>query len=79
MTRSLSVIAGEIRENWTHVHPTAVPYLDALAQLNKLTDEYHCDSARSIIGYFLANAQSWHGPVARRIKIELNQMLGAKL
>ena len=34
---------------------------------------------RSIVLYFLANAQQWRGPDARRIKAELKSMLAVKV
>jgi hypothetical protein len=36
---------------------------------------YLCDSASSVVMYFLSNATTWRGPDARRIKAELNGML----
>jgi hypothetical protein len=43
--------------------------------LDKITDNYGCDSAKSIIAYFLCNASSWRGDVAKRVKAELNKMI----
>jgi hypothetical protein len=42
--------------------------------LNSIDDKYGYDSARSIVNYFLANAGTWRGEVARRIKKELKGM-----
>ena len=42
---------------------------------NQITDNYGADSAVSIVAYFLANAQTWRGPEARRIKAELREIL----
>jgi hypothetical protein len=37
------------------------------------------DSARSVVLYFLSNASSWRGDVAKRVKAELKAHLkGAK-
>ena len=33
------------------------------------------DSGRSVVAYFLANAGTWRGEVARRVKKELNAMI----
>ena len=74
-TRTLSEIANEIRKDWSKVYFGAVPYLDAMSQLNSINDNFYLDSGRSIVLYFLANAQTWRGEVARRVKKELNGML----
>ena len=75
LTRNLNVIAQEIRSDWTKVYFGAVPYLDAMGTLNSIEDNYILDSGRSIVAYFLANAGTWRGEVARRVKKELNKML----
>lgn len=83
MSRPLHEIAGEIRRNWrkevsgTQLSPYAEPYLEAMAALSQITDRYFCDSAESIVAYFLSNAGSWKGETARRIKKELQVMLKA--
>jgi len=74
-TRSLFTIAQEIRSNWTKVNFGAVPYLDAMSSLNSIEDKYGWDSGDSIVRYFLSNASTWRGDVARRIKAELKAML----
>ena len=73
--RSLSEIAAEIRKEWYPVNYAAKPYLDAMRQLDKITDDYYADSGESVVIYFLSNARSWKGEAARRIKAELNGML----
>ncbi len=73
--RSLSVIAREIRRDWRPVNYAAVPYLDAMGALEKITDMYYADTADSIVRYFLSNAQTWRGDTARRVKAELKAML----
>lgn len=73
--RSLREIAYEIQSDWKKVYFGAVPYLDAMKSLNRIDDSYGYDSGSSIVRYFLANASSWRGDVARRVKKELNDML----
>ena len=73
--RSLQTIATEIKQDWKNVNYAAKPYLEAMSQLDKITDKYFCDSVSSIVSYFLCNAGSWRGEAARRIKAELNKML----
>lgn len=74
-TRPLSAIAREIRATWPKVYFGAVPYLQAMAQLDSVDDRYGFDDARSIVNYFLANAGTWRGDDARRIKAELKAMV----
>jgi hypothetical protein len=77
-TRPLYQIAKEIKKDWTKVYFGAVPYLDAMSSLDKITDNYYHDSAKSIVLYFLANAGTWRGTVAKAIKAELKKMAGVK-
>jgi hypothetical protein len=74
-TRPLYEIAAEIRRDWKKVYFGAVPYLDAMAQLNSIEDNFYYDSGKSIVVYFLGNAMTWRGETARRIKIELKEMI----
>ena len=74
--RPLSVIAADIRANWPKVYFGAAPYLDAMFSLTSITDDYYADSARTVVLYFLANATTWRGDAARRIKAELKAILG---
>lgn len=73
--RPLYTIAREIRNDWKKVSPCAAPYLSAMTYLNSVDDNYIMDSGRSIVSYFLANAGSWRGETAKRIKAELKAML----
>lgn len=74
-TRALSVIASDIRADWSNVYFGAKPYLEAMACLNSVSDNYYYDSADSVVRYFLANATTWRGETARAIKAELKGML----
>ena len=73
--RKLYEIAQEIKKDWSPVYFGAVPYLQAMGTLSDINDRYGMDSGRSIVAYFLANAGTWRGEVARRVKKELNAML----
>ena len=81
MQRSLSSIAFDIKKTWRNkdgfpnVYFGAVPYLQAMESLDKITDSYYADSAKMIVLYFLANAQTWRGEHAKRIKGELKEIL----
>lgn len=73
--RNLSEIAKEIRADWKNISPYALPYLQAMARLDSVGQRYGVDEGRAVVNYFLANAGSWRGEVARRVKKELNQMV----
>lgn len=74
-TLPLYTIARRIRADWRNVNYAARPYLEAMASLSSVNDSYGFDSGRSIIRYFLCNASSWRGPVAKEIKDLLKSML----
>lgn len=82
--RPLHVIAREIISTWgplqgagqkNGVSRPAVPYIEAMLQLDKITDKYYEDDGKTIVLYFLSNASSWRGETARRIKAELKGMV----
>lgn len=54
----------------------AEPYLAAMMALDSIDDAYGADSGESVVAYFLANATTWRGPVARAVKAELKRRLG---
>lgn len=74
MPRSIKTITQDIKKDWTKVSPYAQPYLDAMLTLESITDHYYLDDAKSIVLYFLANAQGWRGETARKIKQELKDL-----
>ena len=77
--RPLHAIARDIRKDWgSKVYFGAKPYLDAMACLNSINDNYGWDSADNIVRYFLANASTWRGETAKAIKKELKAMIGLK-
>ena len=75
--RPLHEIAAEIKKDWQKVYFGAVPYLNAMRSLDKISDDYYQDSADSIVRYFLANAGTWRGDTARRVKAELKELCKA--
>jgi hypothetical protein len=75
MTRSIRTIAHEVTLDWVKPNYAAVPYLDAMRELDSIRDKYYYDSAESVVRYFLANATTWKGDAARAIKAELKAML----
>ena len=75
--RPLCDIAREIRSDWRPVDYAAAPYLGAMFDLDAITDSYGTDSGVSIVAYFLSNARSWRGDVAKRVKAELRSLLAS--
>jgi len=76
--RPIYEVAWEIKQEWKNVNYAAKPYLDAMYSLDSITDMYGMDDAKSIIIYFLSNASTWRGPVAKQIKVELKKIAGIK-
>lgn len=70
---TIKEIANIILNDWDNVSPYAKPYLSAMRTMNKITDKYGADSGISVVLYFLSNAQSWKGAVAKLVKLELNK------
>ena len=68
-------LAAVIRLDWTKLNFAARPYLDAMDTLEKVSDNYHFDSGRSVVSYFLANSSTWRGETAWNIKVELKQRI----
>lgn len=73
--RPIYEIAKEIKKVWTKPFFGAVPYLDAMQALTDKSSKYGMDSGSSIVCYFLANASTFRGEEAKRIKIELNKII----
>lgn len=74
--RSLANIAWyDWSQGKTGVGFAAKPYLVAMMALESVSDNYGADSGNMIVRYFLSNARSWRGPVAKAIKAELNRRL----
>ena len=74
-TMDLSDIAGLIRRDWKNVNFAAKPYLSAMQSLRSIRDDYGMDRGTQIVAYFLSNARSLNGPVAKLVKKELNRRL----
>lgn len=77
-TRPISQIAREISQDWKKVNYGALPYLQAMYQLNSVNDRYYEDSAKSIVLYFLSNANTYRGETAKKLKAELKTICGVK-
>ena len=73
--RPLYDVANEVRRLWKKPYFGAVPYLSAMGSLTDVRDNYGADSGTSVVLYFLANATTWRGDDARRVKAELKRMV----
>jgi len=82
--RPLYQIASEIRKDWKaqakngKIPEPALAYLNPMETLDSIEDNYMFDSGKSIVLYFLSNANTWKGTKAREIKAELKKMAGIK-
>lgn len=73
--RPIHQIADEIISDWKKPYFGAVPYLNAMRYLGDKHDSYGLDSAKNVVLYFLANANTWRGETARRVKKELKEII----
>ena len=73
--RPIKLIAQDIEMDWGNMSPYAKPYWEAMRELTWITDSYYYDSAESVLRYFLSNAQSWKGEIAKQIKSEIKDIL----
>lgn len=72
---TISEIADVINNDWKNSHISARPYLEAMYHLKSVKDNFYQDSGKSIVIYFLSNANQWKGVVAREVKKELNKRI----
>ena len=75
--RPLYEIADEITAKWRPVYYAAVPYVQAMRRVEKISDMYGADDVEGIVIRFLGNAKTWRGEDAKRIKAELRAQLDA--
>ena len=75
MARLIKEIAQEIKSKWVKPSPFALPYLNAMLQLDTIDDHYYLDTAEEVVLYFLCNATSFRGEDARRLKKELKDLI----
>jgi hypothetical protein len=71
---NLAEIQAIIKKDWgSKVYFGAKPYLDALGMIEG--GMYGADPWQSIVSYFLSNATTWRGDVAKVVKAELKKRL----
>lgn len=71
-------IARVIKKDWKNIFYAAKPYLDAMLEIENINDNYHADSAKTVVLYFLASAGTWKGDTAREVKLLLRKIAGVK-
>jgi len=80
--RPLYEITDEIMDAWpagvSIGRNQAAPYIAAMRELTLVTDMYGMEDGTGVVRYFLSNASTWRGDVARRIKAELRGMIAAR-
>lgn len=75
--RSLAnIIWYDWRQAKSGIYFGAEPYISAMMALETINDYYGLDSGEDIVRYFIANAGSWRGEVARAVKAELRSRVG---
>lgn len=75
---SVAALARLIRKVWAKPYFGAVPYIEAMHAFEKDGDLYGVENAKGICTYFLANATTWRGDMARAVKAELKRRFGLK-
>ena len=73
--RALSVIAAEIKKDWATPTFTAGTYLHSMHFMNDVEERNSGQDGCTIVRGFLKNASLWKGPVARRVKRELKELI----
>ena len=75
--RTFQQIAKDIKSTWLNVYFGAVPYLEAMLELDTTDPDtmYYNDSAENIALYFLANASTFRGNDAKTVKEELKKLI----
>ena len=75
---NLGQLAAICKADWKKPNFAAVPYLNALSQLHSVTDRFYAEDAHGIVLYFISNAGTWRGPLAKSVKAELKKRAGIK-
>jgi hypothetical protein len=58
--------------------PVAKQYVDAMAMLHSVDDNYGLDAAVEVVARFVGVGRSWRGATALRIRVELKGILAAR-
>jgi hypothetical protein len=69
-----AALAMIIKSHWPKMYFGAVPYVDAMRTMGSFNEPYGCDSGWEIGLYFLANANTWRGEVAKAVKARMKEL-----
>ena len=69
--KTIAEIAAIIRRDRKKVNFAAKPYLNAMDCLSDINHQIGFDSGKSVVLYFLSNASTWRGEIAKAVKLEL--------
>ena len=69
--KTIAEIAAIIRKDWQKVNYAAKPCLSAMDCLTDIDHQIGFDSGKSVVLYFLSNASTWRGEIAKAVKLEL--------
>lgn len=72
---TVSEIAHAIAKDWQNISPYAKDYLNAMKTIENIDGAYYAESAKSVILYFLVNANTYRGENARAYKALLKKMV----
>lgn len=73
--RPLHEVARDIRKAWPRPYFAASPYLEALRDIASTDERFYHETGASVVRGFLANAQTFRGPMAKALKGELKEHL----
>ena len=76
-TLKLNEIAEVIDANWAKINFAAAPFVSAMYSLASISDNYYADTGLYVVSYFLSNAGTWKGDVAKLVKAELKARCAA--
>jgi hypothetical protein len=72
---SIAALFRIVKSDWKKPYFGAVPYIDALITCQSMDSVYGVETARDLVPYFLANANTWRGETAKAVKLELKSRL----
>ena len=76
--RLIMEIARDIKKAWPKPYFGAVPYINAMACMTTADKLYGEERCRDVLNYFLANANTFRGEEARKLKQELKDLIAAR-
>lgn len=74
-TKTIRELMQIVKSDWQRPYFGAVPYIEALLQCETMDSRYLFETARDLVPYFLCNANTWRGEIAKEVKAELKQRL----